>query len=657
MNLLKILDSTPEPPIIELDLSESNFSGDYQLGTPMYEYQKELTDQIISLHYPDILKYCETNDHKELLVKSLETCIENCMLVNTHPYLLISHYMPKNLVVKDMPAKLADTSGKFNVLKDLVNTIIASESFQVKNVGLVSSNNIKLFDLLESLLMICGGNKCVKRYVGNNIQRGSKKANKGNGINGSNTAPNTTKKSAGSGGGGGYNFPTIIHLLPTDGDIQRDRESFENTKFDILIVIDGNVDTNSDFYQLLKSQNRTSEEEKPAVTIRLIPLKTVEQITLVYQDDKNTPGYLYKLISSIVCLRDYIGNIPPDVFPIYNQKLKYLAPNFFNHLFNKDKSDFPAWPLPPLPSIQKYTPIDVERSLLTEAHFHYTPYGSNAAPQEEAAIPSYYELKRLQSDYMNNPLKNDYNELIGISGQMERESTVLTHKTLLQLNSNYLRLSRAQQELKSYEEFETPEVGNRVGRREREMRITVSKLFDDLDHSRQRINSGNKWITKKQEQIEQLKNETKEKETVLRNYESNVDDADAKKFVRNQLRIWELQTQIKTLIARIQSKNDEKNFAYKEYQNTLTSISDSKKEQEEVESELKRLCEKYDGIEQEQENKTLEFKKRKKQLTDDIEEVEASNATLERRLHGAFKFLKDTSYLKKRKARTSTPNK
>ena len=77
--------------------------------TNVADFQKELTDQIVSLHYPDILKYCELNDRREIIIKSLDICLENCQLVSNHPYLLIDHYMPKNLTFKQLPEKLVET--------------------------------------------------------------------------------------------------------------------------------------------------------------------------------------------------------------------------------------------------------------------------------------------------------------------------------------------------------------------------------------------------------------------------------------------------------------------------------------------------------------------------------------------------------------------
>ncbi|KAI5957303.1 HDA3 [Candida jiufengensis] len=652
MNLLKILDTTPEPPIIELELNELNHSGDYNLGCPMYEYQKELTDQIISLHYPDILKFCEINDFKDIIIKSVETCIENCMLVSTHPYLLISHYMPKNLAQKDMPAKIAETSGKFNVLKDLLNVIITSKTpAKEKNIGLVMSNNLKLFDLIEALILLCVGNKSVRRYVGNNIQRESKKQSKLNSNGGNGTNGN------GNNGVDHNSPPTYIHLIPSDGNIQRDQDLFDEANFDVLITMDGGVDTSSEFYQSLKSKNH-EPDQKPAVNIRLIPLKTVEHVKLHYENHKSLQDYLYKLISSVVCLRDYIGNLSPDVFPIYNQKLNYLKENFFNKLF-ENKNVYPSWPLPSLPIIQQYTPIDVERSLLTEAHFHYTPYGiTGQVGEEKKALPTYYEIKRLQSDYITNPLKNSYNELIGISGNDENDinNGILTHKMLLQMNAAFLELNQIEEELESYENHESEEIQNRVGRREKEMRLSVSKIFDDIDHAQQRIESGNKWITKKIDKIESIKNEIKEKQEKLSNFESTLTDEKQKTYVKNQLEIWNLQNQIKSSLNKIISKNDEKNYTSKEYQNAKNSKLESEKEYGEIDAKIESSKRKLDEIEIAKEQQTAEFKSKRDSLIKEINEIKSSNSELESNLMNAFKSLKDAN-LKKRKVRTATPSK
>lgn len=629
MNLLKILDGTPEPPIIDLELKKTNDTGDYHLATPMYEFQKELTDQIVSLHYPDILKYCETNDTKELIVKSLEICINNCMLVSTHPYLLIHHYMPKNLTMKDMPKKLAETSGKFNVLKDLINVIMMSP--RARNVGIVMKNDTRFFDLVEALLLGCTGNKTFKRYVGHNVQKESKKQKN----------PNIER--------------TTIHLIPCDGNLLRDEDILLSTKFDLLIVFDAYVDTKHPFVQKIRSQNRRGE----AIIIRLVPMKTIEHCKIFYSPEED--NYLYKLISSIVCLREFIGNILPDVFPIYNQKLTYLSSKFFDHLFRGRCLTFPPWPLPELPPIPTFTSVDVERSLLTEVHFHYTPYDSSdfiEKPKTKVQKRPYYEMKRLELDYVSNPLKNDMNSLIGIhsydhSSPNNLTSNILTHKLVMQLNNAYADLSKAEQEVNGYKSFNN-EGQQKVGRREDDVQKSLAKINDDINHVETRISVANKLISKKETEGKTLQDEIRRLESVIQSFDAHGQD---ETFVKNQLQIWESQDKVKGYITRIKSKNEERSYMAKEYENALTSITESEKQKELTKEMILQNRENIEQATSQEAEEEKKFQQQKKRIIDDIKNEKLRNEALKMKLSTTLKFLKDTSHLKKRKGRGLTPNK
>lgn len=658
MNLLKILDTTPEPPIIDLDIEDINYSGDYQLATPMYDFQKELIDQIISLHYPDILKYCELNDNREIIVKSLTICIENCLLVCTHPYLLIDHYMPKNFTFKELPSKLSETSGKFNVLKDLINVLLNGSNYHSLNIGIVMNNKKNVFDLVDALLLGCNGiNKNVRRYVGNNVLRESKKNSNGN----NNSNSGSSNNGSNNANGRKHRGKSMVHLIPHDGITSKDKPGLENVKFDILIVLDGNVDTNSDFFKNLRIQNR--DGESPCAIIRLVPTKTIENIKLYYAKNQQDPDYLYNLISSIVCLRDFIGQLSPDVFPIYNQKLTYLSNKFFDKLFNRgDSLDYPGWPLPPLDKIPQFTPYDVERSLLTEVHFHYTPYdpNPNATPGITEPVvekPTYYETRRLNLEYITNPLKNSYNILSGIRNDDNyNDSSILTHKLLLQMNESFLKFDQLDNEIKSFNKFNEPEIQEeKIGRREKSMRSSVSKIIEDVDHAELRISSSTKMAVKKSDQLERLNVEVSEKQDKLNKFEEKVDDKAKREFVSKQMEIWKLGDQIKELINRTRSKNDEKNFMVQEHLNCVKLIEDSENEINELKIKINENKRKFNSLLEDEDYKNNEFTNKKQKLINDVKQEETINESLKFKLNNAFKFLKETSHLKKRKGRGLTP--
>ncbi|KAM9936007.1 hypothetical protein OXX80_004435 [Metschnikowia pulcherrima] len=638
MDLLSILDGTPEPPIVALNLGELNTSGEYHLATPMYEFQKELTDQIVSLHYPDILKYCETDDTTDLITKSLQICVENCSLVATHPYLLIRHYMPKNLALKELPAKLAETSGKFSVLKNLV-TVFSENKARLgpKHAAVVLSPEHRSFDLVEALLLGCPGPKSIVRYVGNNVKKDSAKAAK----SGTNNPNGTT-----------------IHLIPSDGAVTRKDLDLYAVKFDVVIAVD-TFDTQSDFVARLRRQNR-GRGHLPAAIIHLVPMFSIEHCLAHYKGQETQKNYLYNLVSAIVCLRDQIGNLPPDLHPIYNQNLTYLSHTFFDHALC-DTASYPAWPLPELPPVPNFSPSDVERSLLTEVVYHYTPYDSSdtAAPQKKK---TFYETKRLQSDYVTNPLRNDYNALSGIHNHRGapngKGDDILTHLLITELNANYTELALLKEEYDAYEAFNLPEKQASCGRRSDEIKKTLAAIIEDVDHAQQRVHVTHKKTLKRTQENEELAETQKRLKVKLTEFASRHDvkeNATKTSFVEKQLRIWTLQNDIKNLVASLKVKADEKNYMKKEVGNCTDAMRQSETQIHDIKRDIDDVHEKLAVTRDQEERANAAFQRQRDDLLSRVAAAEEANAAAREKFAKALSFLKETSHLKKRKGRGVTP--
>ncbi|WPK24506.1 hypothetical protein PUMCH_001780 [Australozyma saopauloensis] len=645
MDLFSILDGTPEPPIVDLHLDIDNISGEYDLATPMFDFQKELTDQIVSLHYPDILKYCETNDTTELIIKSLEICVENCMLVASHPYLLIKHYMPKNFNVRDLPAKLAETSGKFSVLRNVINVILLNLMLPLaKNVGIIMRNDQKTLDLTEALLLGTHGQKQIYRYVGNSVKRESNKSGR--------TSARDSRI-------------TNLHLLPSDGEITRFSSELPGVKFDILIALDGTVDTKGDFVSRLKVQGCRGNDA--AVILKLIPMFSIEHCLEHYSSEKNTASFLYKLISSIVCLRDQVGNLLPDLVPIYNHNLTYLSHTFFDHVFRRELRSFPKWPLPELPNISSFSATDVERSLLTEVVYHYTPYDSNELLGDTAykTKKSYYESKRLQLDYVTNPLKHNYASLSGIHNhhlstlKSAKDPYIMTHMLLLKLNAGYSDLSLIKEEFDSYINFNTAEKQRSFGRRLDEIKRALTSIIEDCDHAEQRLLVTQKKISKKGEENEVLSKNISDLNKQLTSFveDKKFESGSAKeKFANQQLRIWELQNDIKALVAKTKSKEEEKSYMETELASCKDSIEKSKAQIHTATEECKVLKNKINEASEMEESEAREFKKLRALKLSEIESARTTNDNLKSNFASTLKFLRETSHIKKRKGRGLTPS-
>lgn len=438
MDLLKILDTAPEPAIVDARTMgvSGDTSGDYWLPAPMCLYQKELSDQIVSLHYSDILKYFETKDYKEdVVMHSMQTMCLNSEYVATHPYLLIDHFMPKSLITKDIPSHLAETSGKFAVLRDLMNFVQEYET----DTAIVCRPG-RTMDLLEALLF---GNKVnIKRYHGSSIKPKQKPRK----------------------------FSCTCHLFPSDSIDQTKIPLDNNIRFDMLVCLDTTIDINKAHIQSILHQQRPRRgSTSTAPVVRLTTINSIDHCELFFGKhlDKASREYLVNVTAAVVVLRDVVGTLPPDLRPIYSQNLEYLVG------WLEDPSI--PWPLPDVYPIKTYTPMDVERSLLTEVCYTQTnntleeafhngkkrgrKSGSNY-PKDNGPI-SYYQMKRLKNDYSTNPLKQDMAQLTGITSTNRSENDdyhlyggILTHKLIQSIGVIYSDLNRQQSELDHFESVE-----------------------------------------------------------------------------------------------------------------------------------------------------------------------------------------------------------
>lgn len=493
MDLLKILDTKPVPAIVDARIlsASDNTSGDYWLPTPMCLYQKELTDQIVSLHYSDILRYFETKDYKDdVVIHSMETMCLNSGYVATHPYLLIDHHLPKSLITKDIPGHLAETSGKFTVLRDLIDLVQEYET----NTAIVCRPG-RTMDLLEALLLANKVN--IKRYDGHSIK------------------PKQKFK----------NFSCTCHLFPSQ-DLDLSRYPIEiNSQFDMLICLDTSMDTNaSDIQKILQHSRDPKSNEFRAPIVRLIAINSVDHCQLFFGKlhGKNSREFLESVTAAVVVLRDRVGTLPPDLRPIYAQKVRYLM----------DWLENPSipWPLPDLYAIKKYTPMDVEKSLLTEVHYSQIEDELEAAFStgkkrvrakweknnvKAVEAKSFYDVKRLKNDYSTNPIKQDMGRITGIanyvvmSNNYHLSTGIITHKLIQSIGQTYLYLKLQRDQIAFYENL------NDLQERRKDFyqneKTAIEKKFNDVNSRKlENVNSSKALESSNQAKMEAI--EIKEKE-------------------------------------------------------------------------------------------------------------------------------------------------
>ncbi|SCU83625.1 LADA_0C12574g1_1 [Lachancea dasiensis] len=627
MDLLKILDTAPEPAIVDARTMgvSGDVSGDYWLPTPMCLYQKKLSEQIVSLHYSDILKYYETEDYNtDVVLHSMQTMCLNSEYVATHPYLLIDHGMPKSLITKDIPNHLAETSGKFAVLKDLVGLI---QDYKTETALVCRSG--RTMDLLEALLL--GNRVNIKRYSGTSIKTKQK-----------------VRKHA-----------CTCHLFPSDGSPDGSSEFKIDSKihFDLLLCVDPSVDTARPYVQQILTQNRPVEGiGQRAPIVRLTAINSIDHCEL-YHGRFLKPGsrdYLVKVAAAVVVLRDVVGTLPPDLRPIYSQGLRYLRE------WLEDPSI--PWPLPDIYPIKTYTPVDVERSLLTEVRYSQLddPLAQalnngrkrgrrpNSLLYKDSETSSYYQLKRLKNDYSTNPLNQDVAQLTGISttkngGTLNYHLSggLLTHKLIQAIGEAYSNLERQNAELDHFQSIE----GNQIIRAEvimQEYNDIKQKAHAQTTNHAVNIQETARLTSVEEEKTHELRRIEKQTEELMRaTREKGPEYAELADLF---MQITEIQEAIEQQKRLAHSHMSEHKYMMEEVQRAQDAIKGFKKDEAELVQEIELLQEGIDRKLVEDESQSIKTQERIQRLMTQIHDERAILNSVEKEMSSVTEQLKKVPY-------------
>jgi len=590
MDLLRILDAKPEPCIVESDHfkidPEYQSSAIYKIATPMSDFQKELIDQIVSLHYSDILRFFEKlesgswndDDHrKEIITSSLQTLLKNTQLVCLHPYLLIDHFFPKSLTTRDLPQRLAETSGKFQILNDILiqldkiyNPVDKNDKSKKEKIDIaIVVRPGKALDLIDAM---CIGNRCsLKRYSGIKLRDSSANQKKN------------------------LNLNINIHLFPSDFDNLNKKEVEANlnnfkTKMKFVIFFDLTVDLNNPYLSKLID---------PAITkcIRLVPIYSVEHIELYFEQQslsKVTEESLRPITAAIVVLRDRVGQLPSILKPAYTKNLQFLR-NYLRDPVNV------KWPLPDIPAIGTYTLKDVERSLLTEVKFNFdneeilreqegngssigenlnTNFGGKTQmighiiqprfAKKNYKFKNYYDTKRLEKKYLMNPLNKDYENLTGISKEIEHHE-VLTHTLMYHFDSTIKKIININEEIKGFNDYSSVRLKNF-----QVMVNAYAKLESDVKLKESDLSAINKDIDEQSAHAEHLKTEIKELNSDIEKLSSSEGLTDSKKeHILKDIEVYRLLEEISKLEQKVESEENEKRYMKEEIERAKKSIVES----------------------------------------------------------------------------------
>lgn len=531
MELGKILDSTPEPSLVPVLGKYKDDSGEYVLPVPMTESQRTLTDQVVSLHYSDILKLFETAE--SVMHESLETLFANSQLVATHPYLLVDQYEPHNLLLKEVPAQLARESGKFSVLGDIIDLIKDDR----KHVALVCRTG-KTMDLIEAYIL--GKFVNYRRYSGSYLRE-----------------PN----------GEDDDFSTV-HLIPSSNL----DPSFVEDKFDFVIAFDQSFSKSEPHVtKLLKSHTKPPA---PLPILRLVPLNSVEHISHKFGDNTNG-DFLKKVLAAVVCLRWSVGSIPADLKPVYHQHLQPLADWFH--------TPTSPWQLPQLPKVEEYSASDVEESLLKEWEDE-----SPADDQSGKGANEYYKVKRVkrETDYVSDERDADNDD------DLVPYQTLMTHQLIRKMNRLIAQNSQLKTDLESYkltssqrqETYE--ELVEEMGAKVR----AIDELENRLRFTERKVE---RLTTERERAVEKTDRVTQELLTTREAIQNG--PPETAKLDEQRRQIEELETELKKANDKLESRNRENEYMREEYQKASSAAADAHAQIKTLKEENAELEKRADG--------------------------------------------------------------
>lgn len=562
MDISRILDGTPSPPAIAHSLDYfsalGTATGEFTLPVPMTEFQRQLSDDVVSLHYSDILRFYEhdaSTAGNAVLFNSLQSLLENLQLVATHPFLLVEQYLPANLVLKGVSAQLSRSSGKFAVLGYLID-LIRERKWEIAVVVRPG----KAVDLVEALLL--GKAVNVKRHSGQSLKSTHKQLKK-------------------------YSTVHVISSADTYTG---------NEKFDLVVAFDQTFEASR--VEPLRTQGRSDK----APVIRMLAYYSAEHIAHNFHSLKEDPSsYLQRTVAAIVVLRGRVGRIPLSLKPYYAVGLKFLVP------WLQDPSS--AWPIPREPTINEYRDEDVEASLLVEVpvdevtqdSITNAPNGngtSNGDPVEELEQKK-SELED-EDEYMHRRIKRELfsPDLLDAHLRFPTQQ-VITHRILRRLEDAMNDLSIKKTELTSLQQLAATRPVDEITEAKQGLLQEIKVLKEKLEiyerRSERHFAEMNRLRGLQEKQAAEIEAAHK---TLLE------DKGEGRlKFVEletHRLQIQELEQEVKRAQETIQSRATEHAYMQVEYQKASASsvasnaeISSLKIQQTALKAQLEEMVTKY----------------------------------------------------------------
>lgn len=533
MNLSSLMESTPatENQVAGYFSSKETLRKEtlekvYYLPVGLSAVQRDLYEILIKLHKNSIIRqlregeddfaaaYTNGNSTEQddslppLSDDDLQNLLyRNMTLISNHPYLLVEHYMPKQLLLMESHERLFLASDKFSKFDKLLG-VLEELSLNVVIVG----HSIKELDLIEAFIL--GRDLNYKRYSGTSLYEDQNTVK---------LEENSAKSSAGSDKKTSKDddyiprsqrnrkhpkpaFPLSLHLITHQ---QLKTTFFEGVALDFIISFDPSLDENDSHINFLRSTTNTKYSADSLVPlIKIIVSQSQYHGFIKLKDSTDDEDALKRntLFSAIANRRlDHTKELD-ELCGVSYQNLK----GFFRDPFTN------RWPVKDLPDFKIHTKEQVVQAVEQDYSIVFRENTTN---------------KRIKTDIIVVPQQLNFKEYHRLLAQLTVARIANIEKTIT-LNKEKIRPLRLKSTIRHNE---TDNIKMKIGDLFKESKnlqeeVTVAeKRYERLELEYEKYEQNEKSLVEKKTYLLKIK----QGETVLKDEELDSELKELEEFLTN----------------------------------------------------------------------------------------------------------------------------
>ncbi|KAK6204729.1 structural maintenance of chromosome protein 3 [Scheffersomyces amazonensis] len=144
-------------------------NGIYYLPTTLTRLQKELMELVVKMFSPELLNELTTKksrtsidslldsssnaEHESQTYDKIALLLDQLQTIESHPSLLVDHFMPKKLLLSETSERLLSMSGKLQLFNRIVDFLVEKCDYETGFHVLIVAQSVKELELVEGIIV------------------------------------------------------------------------------------------------------------------------------------------------------------------------------------------------------------------------------------------------------------------------------------------------------------------------------------------------------------------------------------------------------------------------------------------------------------------------------------------------------------------------